>query len=192
MSKSFLSDYLDELPGVAASLTTALIVFIASLSFKPVRDWVFAPEVKGYPITCSFKPRIDSERKILVIEGFFINTTDKSLDRKALDGLLSASAEAPRSSTIVVRYSADSPGRIVAARAAESFNYFRGKLRVELKENQHVEISIEGIDPRAILKADIEIAGRDMLIANQPDETAGALPVPLEGVIRLQHGGCYQ
>ena len=48
---TFVAQWRGELPRVAASLTTALVLFLVSLTFAPVREWLFGQDVPSYPLS---------------------------------------------------------------------------------------------------------------------------------------------
>ena len=187
---TFARKYKEELPGVAAGLTSALILFLVSLLFEPVRSFLFPSAARDYSILCVFNKRPDPTRRLLIVEGYVINRTDKTKSdedlRKELVAQRMESAVAP---TVTLKY--DLPiGRIDSAEADDTFNADRGQLDVELVDEKTVRLMVTRIEPFAILRANIVVSGReDNLAAVTPEATSG-LVMPL-AVQKFQEEACH-
>jgi hypothetical protein len=191
-TNEFVRKYVDELPGVAATLTTTMIIFLASLTITPVRHWLFTP-TEDYPVLCFFKPRVNSQRTLLTVEAFFVNRTDNTRTAADLQKFLDAeTTDSDSTASPIVSISYDSDlGSIQSAKPDNEFNAGRGKLSVQLKRSKEVSFTIDRIDPYSILKADIVVKGREELLEVIRDNEASALSVPFD-VSRYQEEGCFQ
>lgn len=157
--KPFLAAWRDQLPGVAASLTTALILFAASLSFAPVRHWLFARDVATYPLICTADP-VAGPNGRRIVEFYIINRSRDNFSgeqlQQALDTALTGSG-ATASATIRLPFDG-TVGRIERVVADEAFNRGKGEL-VAAIDGQSVRIRIGEIHGGAILRVFIVVAG---------------------------------
>ena len=171
---TFAVKFKNELPGVAANLLVAFILFAASLMFKPIRAWLFPPESRDYPIICSAEPVVEDQK--LTIDFFVINRTGREYTGEELSRLLRAGAADPGSTSspeIVLRYNR-SIGKVASAHEDTDFNRDKGLMNVSTKDND-VWISVQQIKPRAIMRIAIEIADLPDLRATSRMAT-GAVP----------------
>jgi hypothetical protein len=165
---SLLVKLKSELPGgiasVIASLTTALVIFLASLFFKPVREWLFPPAVANdYPLICAAEPVVDEASQKLKVEFFIINRTGKEYVREDLARILSSNtAQEGAASTpeILLTYSRN-VGTIGTVHVDENFNKDKGRLSI-FTPDKAIQIVVNQIKARAIMRVDI-------MIDNLPD-----------------------
>jgi hypothetical protein len=187
---TFAKAYKAELPSVAATLTTTLIIFLVSLLFEPVRTFLFPSVASDYSILCVFNKRPDPTRKFLIVEGYVINRTDDTKFAADLQKeLLAQAKDGAVAPTITLKY--DLPvGRIDTAEADDTFNADRGTLEVERIDDKTVVLTVRRIEPFTILKANVVVSGReDNLAAITPDTTSG-LVMPL-AVRKFQEEACH-
>lgn len=188
----FLKRYKDELPGVAATLTTALIIFLASLSFRPVRHLLFEERVTDYPLLCIFEPAIDDSKKNLIVEVFFINRTGDDYTEENLQSKLKQAAADTGSTfapAIELQYSMPT-GEVGSAKDDEVFNGVRGVLEVKVINPKTVRFSVKSIAKYSILRGEIIVIGREDLLASVSKENMRAVPLPFK-VSNYQDGPCY-
>lgn len=157
-SQSFLAKWRDQLPNVAASLTTALILFLVSLSFTPVRRWLFAGEVASYPLLCTADP-VAGPGGRRIVEFYVINRSPENFSQQQLQQLLDTSLEgtgAAASASIVLPFDSEI-GRIERAFADDAFNRDKGVLLVRQSERS-VQLQVTQIHGGAILRAYLVLA----------------------------------
>jgi hypothetical protein len=191
---NFFKRYVDEMPGVAASLTTALIVFLASLSFSPVRAFLFRSEsVKEYPLLCFFEPAMDSSKKLLLVEVFVINKTGDEQTKEKLEKFLEAAAkETGRSFSSIINLEYSFPkGEVQSVEVDEMFNGVRGDLEVKSTKGKTVSVSIKTIARYSILKANIFVSGREETLAIASSDNMRALPIPFN-IHKFEGRPCYE
>jgi hypothetical protein len=165
--RRFLAAWWGELPRVAASLTTALILLLVSLTFKPVRDWLFQTDVATYPLACSADP-LPAPGGRRIVEFYVVNRTARDFTGEELQSQLDETLRGSGSSarTEIVLPFNSSLGRIETARQDADFNNGKGELVVRA-EARGVRISVRQIDGASILRAII-------VLADMPD--AGPFP----------------
>ena len=157
--KPFVTAWREELPRVAASLTTALILFLASLSFTPVRRWLFASDVPAYPLTCTADPVATADGRRLV-EFYIVNRsrdnfTGEDLQRRLDEALRGSGASG--SATIMLPFR-DDGGRIERASADRQFNEGKGEIHVA-HDDRGVRIAVREIHGGALLRVHIIVSG---------------------------------
>lgn len=155
----FLAKWRAQLPGVAASLTTALILFLVSLAFAPVRAWLFPGEAKAYPIFCTADP-VAGEQGKRIVELYVVNRSRTDYTGEELQQLLDRALEGTGLSG---RASIDFPyigaeGRITAAYADSAFNDGKGDLGVAWSP-AGVRLTLRQIDSASILRAIVVVSG---------------------------------
>jgi hypothetical protein len=156
---TFLKEWRDELPGVAATLTSAAIVFLVSLAFKPVRSWLFPSDViNAYPVICTAEPRISG--KNLIVEFFVINQTGEEYrDTKLSDFLKQhnrdGDSEPDPAITLPVRRDG---ATITDAYGDSDLNKDKGELLVTHTADR-ATIWIRHIQPRAVLRVFVVVSG---------------------------------
>jgi hypothetical protein len=152
---------------VLVNLSTALILFLVMLTFKPVRYWLFPPEtIQNYPLISTAEPYVNDSKDKLIIDYFIINRTGKEYTREDLVSLLELHNPNPDlspSPDIELRYNRfagqDPIGRIDSVYVDSAFNDTKGNLTAEVdKESNTVRIKIDYIAPRAVLKVNIVVA----------------------------------
>jgi hypothetical protein len=149
--------YLEQLPGVAGSVTTAAILFAAAVVFQPTIQRLLSPEAKTYPILCSADPvSVDADKEQAVAAFFILNRSDKELNpstlRQALTDALGHDAGANGAEIRLVRNGFD--GRFVTAEANQQFNDHKGVLDIAVKDDE-IRANIVSIKPHAILEFDV-------------------------------------
>jgi len=158
--KPFVAAWREELPRVAASLTTALILFLASMSFTPVRRWLFASEVPAYPLICTADPLAAGDGRRLV--EFYIlnrsrdNFTGEDLQRRLNEALQGSGASGI--ATIVLPFRDEGGGRIERAVADREFNEGKGEIHVA-HDDRAVRIGVRQIHGGALLRVQIIVSG---------------------------------
>jgi len=157
--KPFFAAWRDQLPGVAASLTTAVILFAASLSFAPVRHWLFAQDVATYPLICTADP-VAGPNGRRIVEFYIINRSRDNFSgeqlQQALDTALRGSGSS--ASAAITLPLEDQAGRIERVVADEAFNRGKGELRARI-DGQSVRIDVGEIHGGAILRVLVVVAG---------------------------------
>ena len=180
-ARRFYEAWRDELPGVAASVTTALILFLISLSFAPVRQWLFAEEVASYPLICTADP-VSAPGGRRIVEFYIVNRsqddfTGEELQRRLDESLRGSGARA--GAAIVLPFNS-ALGRIEQARGDDAFNDGKGELAVR-NEGTSVRIGIADIHGGAILRVLITLA--DMPdIGPIPRDAKVAVPFDYQGL----------
>lgn len=157
-ARRFLAAWRDEMPRVAASLTTALILFLISLSFAPVRQWLFGQEAASYPLICTADP-IAAPGGRRIVEFYIVNRTGDNFTgeelQRRLDETLRGSGSRA-SATIALPFNSEI-GRIEQVRGDEAFNDGKGELVAKI-EGRRVRIRIADIHGGAILRVLITLA----------------------------------
>lgn len=154
----FAQQWRAELPRVAASLTTALALFLASLTFAPVREFFFGEEVRSYPIFCTADPVVAPGGR-RIVEFYIVNRspddyTADALQRELNEALRGTGSSA--SAAIVLPFDGVE-GRIERAYADADFNRGKGELLVRAEPGA-VRLVLRQIDGGAILRAVIVLA----------------------------------
>lgn len=160
--KSFVAKWRDQLPNVAASLTTALVLFLVSLSFTPVRRWLFASEVASYPLLCTADP-VAGPGGRRIVEFYVINRSPDNFSEQQLQRMLDSALEgtgSAASASILLPFDS-AIGRIERAYADEAFNRDKGVLLVRQSERA-VRLQVTQIHGGAILRAYV-------ILADMPD-----------------------
>jgi hypothetical protein len=182
----FLQAWRGELPKVAASLTTALILFLASLTFAPVRQWLFGREVASYPLICTADP-VAGPGGRRTVEFYVVNRSDKNftgeeLQRQLDDALRGSGSRASAG----IRLPFDSVvGRIEQVRVDQAFNDSKGQL-IATTNGRAVLIRIGDIHAGAILRVYIDLAGFPNLSPITRD-AKGQVPFDYQ----TMQGACY-
>jgi hypothetical protein len=178
ISRSFFQAWRDEAPKIAASLTTALIIFLASLSFSSVRHALFGTTPITYPLTCSMDTIRDLKRGLIIVEIFVVNSTDRDwteeeLRRQLLAGYGGAS-EVPtvRVPLSLTRMNA----RVLTFTADDDFNAGKGQMTTGASAKS-AWFTVRSIAAQSILRARLTVAG--LAEAADPD-------VPISRVTRSE------
>jgi len=155
---TFLQKWRDELPGVAASLTTAFVLFLVSLSFAPVRNWLFGEEARAYPIFCTADPVVARDGR-RIIEFYIVNRSLEDYSAEALQGLLDQTlrGSGTSASAAITLPFRGGEGRIERAYADAEFNRGKGEILVRAEPGA-VHIGLRQIDGAAILRVFIVLA----------------------------------
>jgi hypothetical protein len=177
--RDFIEKWKANLPGVAASLTTASILFLASLAFAPVRSWLFPGKAANYPIFCTADP-VAGEGGRRIVEFYIVNHSDKGFSgaelQKTLDGALQGTGLSGRA---VIELPFDGvEGRIEKAYPDTAFNNGKGQLGVAASASG-VRLTIGQIDSASILRAIIVFADMPDLGPIPRDAKALAIPFRL-------------
>ncbi len=148
---------------IFVSLSTALLIFLGSLSFAPVRAWLFPPERIGdYPLISTAEPHVAKEGKKLIVDFFIINRTKDAYTREQLARLLQSrntgSGSKP-SPDIALKYWRKE-GKIENVFLEQEFNDQKGQLDIAFQPGSDtVSIKIVDIAERAVMKVSIVIVG---------------------------------
>ncbi|MBV9931441.1 MAG: hypothetical protein JO013_10920 [Alphaproteobacteria bacterium] len=157
--RDFLGKWRAQLPNVAASLTTALVLFLASLTFAPVRGWLFPRDVRTYPIFCTADPVVGADGK-RIVEFYVVNRTGSDYSgaelQENLDKALEGTGLRGRAQIDIPFVGAE--GRIERAYADATFNDGKGDLGV-VTTPAGVRITIRQIDGDSILRVIVVVAG---------------------------------
>jgi hypothetical protein len=152
---------------VAVNLITAAAIFLTSLLFAPVREWVFGRDTyTEYPLFCRAEPFVDETVKNrLHIDFLITNKSDQEYDFVRLKHELQKvfGAETARSPQIILKRKVvlDTPlGKIVSAKADDAFNLGKGELVVKLdKSDTDINIEVRSIKEQSVLRTLIEVDG---------------------------------
>ena len=187
--RKFFEKWRNELPGVAASLTTAFLLFLASIIAYRFKDALWPSDALGYPLICIGEAVASEQPDAMTVEFYVINTTDETYSERQLEEQLkaaSAGTTAVLSPTIELESIRDF-ARIEPAMADAEFNKDKGELIVMSKPGSNrVQIRVAKIDARAILRAYITVSGLPML---NPPSRAAKSDLPFN--IRDYEDACY-
>ncbi len=182
---------------VVINVTTALVLFLAALMFKPVRHWLFPPEtIAAYPLLCTAEPFAKPGSGVLHVEFFIINRTRDTYSREDLARFLATHNPDPSvtpSPDITLTYwrlvDGRPVGRIGRPSLDRDFNYGKGEVSAVVDEKlNRVKISVGHINPRAIIKVSIPIHDLPDLADMDIRRTDKAM-IPLE--FHDYEQGCY-
>lgn len=160
---------------IVVSVTTALVLFLASLTFTPVRSFLFGG-LQDYPIYCVAEPyRHRMNPTTLIIDFFVINRTSSEYTAENLMTFLRTRHAEGASPDIDLIYRRTGKrgdiGRVFSVTIDPDFNSGKGDIRGEFTGND-VRIRIDHIEARAVMKVTI-------VVANLPN---------LEGISRTAKG----
>lgn len=171
--------YVDALPGVAASLTTALALFLFSLLFAPVRGLLFGTGAPDYPIFCTADP-VQGPGDTRIVEFYVVNRSRHGFTapelQRTLDEALAGSGTAGAAAIRLPFKKIE--GRVAKAAPDAEFNDGKGVLGV-VHDADGVRIVIQQIHGASILRARIEVAGMEPNSAMTRD-TKLAVPFDFE------------
>ena len=89
--RAFLNNYLAEMPNIAASMTTAALLFAIAVIFKPTISGYFDRPARDYPISCSADPvLVDTEHGETLSEFYIVNRFGEELNAQALQQKLTS------------------------------------------------------------------------------------------------------
>ncbi len=170
-------------------LTTCILV-VGSLVFKPIRSFLFPPEaIPDYPLYCTAEAyvRAGQSPRTLGVDFFVINRTGESYRREDLQAFLRAHRpdEPTVSPVIHLRYSR-AIGKVDSFVFDREFNADKGEVQI-VAEGTGLQIVVDYIEPRAVLKISIEIAGLPSL-GSVTRATRGAVPFD---DLETYERGCY-
>jgi len=156
---SFYTAWKAEWPKIAGGLTTAFILFLASLAFAPVRHWLLPPKDRDYPLFCTAEQVADLSTARMIVRFYIVNRADEPLTDETLGARL---AEIDRrtggqSTPVITLRLWREDGKIVAPSADRDFNGDKGEVMVR-PIARGTAISIRRIEPRAILRVTIPVA----------------------------------
>jgi hypothetical protein len=162
---------------VAVNLITAAAIFLVSLTFTPVRNWVFdRNRYVEYPLFCTAEPYVDETIDTrLHIDFLVTNKSDKDYDPEALMEKLQEifGPETAWSPLIILKRKSIGGSRIgelVSAEQDEAFNRGKGELVVKLDQsNANVTIEVRSISERTVLRAHILVDGIEGLSRKATD-----------------------
>ena len=179
--RRFLGKYVDGLPSVATSLTTALALFLFSLLFAPVRGWLFGAGAPDYPIFCTADP-VQGPGDTRIIEFYVVNRSRHDYTAPELQRALSAALQGTGTTGAAAIGLPFEQGEGLIARAYPDteFNDGKGVLGVE-RTAEGVRIVIQRIHGASILRAKIEVAGMEPNSAMERD-TKLAVPFEFEDI----------
>jgi hypothetical protein len=174
---SFIRGWRAEWPKIAASLTTALILFLASLAFAPVRQWLVPSKDRDYPLFCTAEQVADLAGKRMLVRFYIVNRTDETLTDAKLGARLAEIDQrtGARSTAAITLKLWRDDGQIVGAGPDRDFNGDKGDLAI-LPIARGVAVTVRRIEPRAILRVTIPIAGLPDLQA-EPLSARGVIPL---------------
>jgi hypothetical protein len=145
------------------NLTTAFLLFLASLSFAPVRTWFFPPKIiRDYPLISTAEPHVSNADNKLIVDFFIINRTDHAYTRDELAGFLRSNnpdAHSRSSPDIELKYWRN-VGKIEEVYVDKEFNDQKGILDIDFqKGSDKIVIKVVNIKERAVMKVSILIVG---------------------------------
>jgi hypothetical protein len=156
---------------VAVNLSTALVLFLSSLLFAPVRHWLFPPEiVETYPLICVVEPYLHESTKQLAVDVYVVNRRAKRYTREDLQAFLRD--HYPQHTPEEVRPDFETRymrgvGDLVKVERNKQFNRDKGELRIheDKKDSRNIRIEVWEIEPRAIMKVTMLFEG---ILKNYP------------------------
>ena len=157
--RDFFAKWKAQLPNVATSLTTALLLFLVSLTFAPVRGWLFPSAARGYPILCTADP-VAAPGSRRIVEFYVVNRSRAELTGQELQQSLDKALEGTGlggSAAIDLPF-VGAEGRIERAYADIAFNEGKGELGVA-RSPTGIRVTIRQIDGTSILRAIFVVAG---------------------------------
>lgn len=148
---------------IFVSVTTALILFLASLSFTPVRAWLFPSKpFADYPLISTAEPHVSKADNKLIVDFFIINRTDKAYTHEELVTFLqlrNAVTGAKSSPDIELKYWRKE-GKFAEVVVDQEFNDQKGNLDITFQPgSDKVLIKVVNIKERAVMKVSILIDG---------------------------------
>jgi hypothetical protein len=148
---------------VLVNLTTAFLLFLASLSFAPVRSWLFPAEtIRDYPLISTAEPSVSKADNRLIVEFFVINRTDHPYTREELVRFLHSNnpdARSKPSPDIELAYWRK-VGKIEDVFVDKEFNDQKGTLDVVFQPgSDRIVIKVVNIKARAVMKVSVVIVG---------------------------------
>lgn len=149
--------YLDQLPGVAGSLTTAALLFAAAVILQPTIQRLFSTPARSYPISCSADPvALDGEHERATAAFFIVNRANEALTAEQLRTSLSnaLNRDVDSQGTAIRIHFGPYDGRFLTAEPDRVFNGDKGELHVMARDAE-TTIVIDRIEANAILKVDI-------------------------------------
>lgn len=184
--KPFFAAWRDELPRIAAGLTTALILFVASLSFTPVRRWLFASDVAAYPLICTADP-VSAPGGRRLVEYYIVNRSEENFTEERLQQILEdALRGSGGAGSAMIELPFDTgAGRIERVFADAAFNQDKGEVHVA-HDGERVRIRIRWIHGGAILRVFLVVAGVEDV---GPVSRDAKLAVPFD--YRAMQQSCY-
>jgi hypothetical protein len=174
---SFFVAWRAEWPKIAAGLTTAFLLFLASLAFEPVRQWLFPAKDKSYPLFCTAEQEADMATGRMMVRFYIVNRTGEEFTDETLKERLAAidRRTGGRSTPLVTLTRWRNEGRVESAQADRVFNGDKGEISVR-PVGSGVAIRVSHIMPRAILRVTIPVAGLPDL---QPEPLSARAIIPL-------------
>lgn len=170
---------MEQLPGVAGSLTTAVILFVTAVVFQPTIQRLFSTPARDYPVSCMADPvALDPAHEQAQAAFFIVNRGPDTLDaaqlRQKLEYALDRSV-GPSGTTIPITFG-PYDGRFVSAVPDPDFNGDKGELHIDRTDGR-ITITIDRIAAGAILKVNIIWAQSPLPPAdNLTRDTKAALP----------------
>jgi hypothetical protein len=170
---------------VLVALVTALAFFMFSLLFAPVRRFLFDDTVP-YSVYCTAETySTPNDLTKARTEFLLINTTDRSLSRADLQKELSNGGDSLHGpSPDVHLVYARGIGQVDSATEDTSFNKDKGGVDV-MREGQNVLVQPRQLNPRAILRVNIDVSGLDPVEISRAAH--GGVPFQIESYEQ----GCY-
>ena len=156
--RAFLNGYLAEMPNIAASMTTAALLFAIAVIFKPTITGYFDKPARDYPISCSADPvLVDTEHGETLSEFYIVNRFSDELNAQALQQKLTSALGDSGSNAVpdIVLIYGGADGKFISAAIDKSFNGNKGDLEI-LFRSDRIVIKIKKIAAAAILKIDIK------------------------------------
>ena len=142
---------------VLVTLLTALLLFLCSLAFQPVRSFLF-PVDSGYPLWCTAEAYARANDSDLHAEIYVVNRTDEELTKDKLLERLEEHAAGSNTSPDITSAFMRQQGTIAQASSDLDFNRDKGTLTVTHRERS-VTIGIDQIQPHAILRVTVVVTG---------------------------------
>ncbi|HXD21528.1 MAG TPA: hypothetical protein VN654_31195 [Vicinamibacterales bacterium] len=139
---------------ILVTLLTAMLLFVCSLAFRPVRSFLF-PIDSGYPLWCTAEAYAKTADPDLHVDVYVINRTDEAFTRdKLLERLDQRAGASPDITSQFVR----GEGTIATALPDSEFNRDKGSLSV-MHHDRTLTIGVDQIQPHAILKVTAVVTG---------------------------------
>ncbi len=180
---------------ILVNLFTAFVLFLVGLFFPPIRNFFFPNEIKEYPLFCIAEAYVKQPDHKLIVEFFIINRTEEILSRQRLIELLqdyNPDPSTPVSPDIELRFNQrQHGGKLGKPYLEEDFNDKKGDVRLDTQQLNVVNITIDKIVERAIMKVSIPIIDIPELaeVAEDIDRTT-KVAIPFN--YRDYEEGCYK
>ncbi len=176
---------------ISVNVTTAIILFLISLFFSPVRNFILGRDVyTEYPLFCTAEPVTYGEnRKRLGIDMMIINKTLNDYNYVMLNKELKKIFGPDSQTTPLIvlnqkKIRGKFLGNIISVEADKSFNKGKGTIIVKQRQQGRITISVREIKKYSVLRIRIEMDGLDIPVKVVTRQTKLIIPFDLREIER--------